>query len=321
MLIRPLVSVIIPFLDSARFPAEAVESVRAQSYARGELLLVDDGSSDGSTDIAQRYAAEASGRIRYLEHPRHENRGQSASRNLGLAHARGSLIAFLDSDDVWHPRKIQRQVALLDAHPDAALVYGRSEYWHSWNADAPMAERDRIPQHGIHIPVGTVMRPPALAVPNYPLGLAPAPPPSDVMIRREVLEYVGGFEESFRGPHSMYEDQAFLAKVYLRFGVYVADECWDRHRVRPDSLVAVATRQGHYHSARRFFLRWLEAHLLRQRIADPDVWQALEMASWPYAGWADRAALAPPPLAPAPPVSGGPRRPPTRAFTTRATAR
>jgi len=297
--------VIVPFLDSARFLAEAIASVRTQSYARWELLLIDAGSTDGSTEIARRHAAAAPERIRYLEHAGHENRGRSASRNLGLANARGSLVAFLDSDDVWHPRKLGRQVALLDAHPDAALVYGRSEYWHSWNPEAPEGERDRIPRHGIHVPIGTVIRPPALAIVNYPLGLAPAPPPSDVMVRRDVLEYVGGFDESFHGPHAMYEDQAFFSKLYLRFGVYVSDECWDRYRVRPDSCVAAATRQGHYHSARRFFLRWLEGYLLRQQIADPEVWQALEMASWPYGGWADRAALAPPVLDAAPTVPGG----------------
>src|SRR4051812_27035882 len=111
-----LVSVITIFLDGERFLAEAVDSLLAQTYADWELLLVDDGSSDGSTAIARAYAAGRPERIRYLEHEGHANLGMSASRNLGLQHARGEYVAFLDADDVYRPEKLERQVALLQAH-------------------------------------------------------------------------------------------------------------------------------------------------------------------------------------------------------------
>ena len=84
----PEVSVTIIFLDEERFLAEAVESVLAQSYTNWELLLVDDGSTDRSTEIARGYALANPDRIRYLEHPGHANRGMSASRNLGVRSAR-----------------------------------------------------------------------------------------------------------------------------------------------------------------------------------------------------------------------------------------
>src|SRR6266545_8317921 len=96
----PLVSTVMIFLDAEPFLEEAIDSVFVQTYRHWELLLVDDGSTDGSSDIAKRYAREHPGRVRYLEHPGHENRGTSASRNLGVRHSRGELVALLDADDV-----------------------------------------------------------------------------------------------------------------------------------------------------------------------------------------------------------------------------
>src|SRR5262249_40463181 len=102
---KPLVSVIMIFLNAEPFIEEAIDSVLQQTYADWELLLVDDGSSDASTQIARRFAAGLPGRVRYLEHDQHVNLGKSASRNLGISEARGEFIAFLDADDVWLPHK------------------------------------------------------------------------------------------------------------------------------------------------------------------------------------------------------------------------
>ena len=93
------VSAIVIFLNEERFLAEAIASVRAQTFRDWELILVDDGSSDGSAGIA-RAAAEEDPRIRVLAHPGGANRGMSASRNLGLSDARGEFVAFLDGDDL-----------------------------------------------------------------------------------------------------------------------------------------------------------------------------------------------------------------------------
>src|SRR5579862_1030782 len=101
----PLVSVIISFLNGARFIREAVESVFVQTYRNWELLLVDDGSTDQSTQIAREYASLHSENVRYLEHNGHSNRGLSASRNLGIRRSGGEFLAFLDCDDVWLPQK------------------------------------------------------------------------------------------------------------------------------------------------------------------------------------------------------------------------
>ena len=123
---RPLVSAIIIFLNGARFLEEAIQSVLGQEYAHWELLLVDDGSTDGSSVIALDYARRYPEKIRYLEHEGHQNRGMSASRNLGIRGARGAYVGFLDADDIWLPHKLAEQVALLESLPQRPLSYGRS---------------------------------------------------------------------------------------------------------------------------------------------------------------------------------------------------
>src|SRR5438874_6806278 len=110
---RPLVSVIIIFLNGGDYLEEAIASVLAQTYENWELWLVDDGSTDSGTALAKTYHGRYPGKVNYLEHVGHQNRGMSASRNLGIAHARGELLAFLDADDVWRPDKLAHQVALM----------------------------------------------------------------------------------------------------------------------------------------------------------------------------------------------------------------
>src|SRR6266566_8733383 len=124
------------FLNAERFIEEAIESVFGQTYDDWELLLVDDGSKDGSTEIARRYAEEHSKRVRYFEHAGHQNRGMSASRNLGIRRSRGEFIGFLDADDVWLPHKLEQQLAILKAYPEAAMVYGPIQWWYSWTGNS-----------------------------------------------------------------------------------------------------------------------------------------------------------------------------------------
>src|SRR5512135_1708649 len=126
--ISELVSVIIPFYNCERFLREAIESVLAQSYKLWELLLVDDGSTDGGTEIAREIAALQPDKIFYLEHAGHANCGVTRTRNLGVGQSRGEFLAFLDGDDVWLPRKLEVQVHHLRENPDAGLIFGPSEY-------------------------------------------------------------------------------------------------------------------------------------------------------------------------------------------------
>src|SRR4051812_5156182 len=112
----PLVSVVLIFLNEERFLEEAVQSVREQTLTDWELILVDDGSTDRSTAIARDLAAQDE-RIRYVEHPRHANRGMAASRNVGVGNGSAPYVAFIDGDDVWAPFKLYEQVEILERMP------------------------------------------------------------------------------------------------------------------------------------------------------------------------------------------------------------
>jgi glycosyltransferase involved in cell wall biosynthesis len=274
---NPLVSIVIPVWNAKSFLAEAIDSVLAQRFTSWELLLVDDGATDGSTEIARKYAERLPGKIRYLAHESHENRGASCSRNLGIRHACGAFIAFLDADDVWMPDKLQRQTALLAAHPQAALVYGLSQWWYSWSGESRDHERDFV--HELGVPPNTVISPPELLWRWVVNQDAAIPNPSSILVRREVVAKVGAFEERFRG---MYDDQAFLAKVALSVAVLATDECWDRYRQHPTSLVATAQRQGQAGSHRVVFLAWLAQYLELQGLRGTPLWRGVVQQAWMY---------------------------------------
>lgn len=114
-----VVSVIIPAYNRSAYIDQTVQSVLEQTYPQVELIVVDDGSTDGTYEQLQAYG----NRIRLLSHENRQNKGQSAALNLGLQAASGDYIAILDSDDYWAPDKLERQVACLQANPDIGLVY------------------------------------------------------------------------------------------------------------------------------------------------------------------------------------------------------
>jgi glycosyltransferase involved in cell wall biosynthesis len=273
----PTVSVVLIFFNDERFLEEAIRSVLDQSYTDWELLLVDDGSDDTSTEIGRRYASRQPDRIHYLEHPGHANRGPSAARNLGVRTARGAYVAFLDSDDVWLPEKLETQVGLLDAHPEAGLLVGASLYWWSWGGPAAQRE-DRV----VHVGAAgdQVHHPPDLLHRLYPLSpqKGSAPCPSSWLARRDMVHRIGGFEEQFR---TMYEDQAFLLKAYLHTPVYVSSRCLDRYRRHPDAVTMSTSRAG-YLAARREVLEWFDRYLEEQAGVDPGVRRLVHRAMWPY---------------------------------------
>jgi glycosyltransferase involved in cell wall biosynthesis len=236
------------FLNEERFIKEAVQSLRDQTLADWELILVDDGSTDGSTPIARELAAEDD-KIRYVDHPGHQNRGMSASRNLGVAHANAPYVAFLDADDVWEPEKLAEQVDVLERVPEVATVIGAVRYWYSW--DPAATEEDFI-----LLPGGVADRgidPPEAALKLFPLGKQRGAA-VDLLVRRGVFEAVGGFEDQFRG---LYEDQAFNVKVFLRHRIYVSSRAWLRYRQHNASFIHRSTRTE-FLRVRGDFLDWFE---------------------------------------------------------------
>ncbi len=115
----PLVSVVIPAYNSARFLGEAIESVLQQTYPRIEIILVDDGSTDETAEIARSYP------VQYIYQP---NRGISAARNAGIARAQGKYVLFLDHDDRLLPEGVKTGVKLLEDHPECAVAVGEHRY-------------------------------------------------------------------------------------------------------------------------------------------------------------------------------------------------
>ena len=270
---QPLVSVVVPFLDAQRFLDESVRSVLAQTWQNWELLLVDDGSSDGSAELAAGHAA-TDPRIRCLHHADHANRGISASRNLGLGEARGTYLALLDADDVLLPEKLETQVGILEAHPRAAMVYGKSLYWYRWGETVAETPEDRVQPHWIE--GDRVVEPPRL-VGEFITGRAAVPSPCSVMARTSAVRDIGGFEEDFPG---MYEDQVFFTKMCMTHPVYVSDTCLDWYRQHPESISRAHERAGTLIRARRRFLDWLATELERRGVEDADVWEAVRRETW-----------------------------------------
>ncbi len=119
---NPLVSIVIPTYNSAHYLSAALDSCLAQTYPHCEIIVIDDGSTDGTREmISSRYGD----RVRYIYQ---DNAGAAVARNRGLEAARGELVQFCDADDILLPDKISRCVAVFQQRPDVALVYTRYQY-------------------------------------------------------------------------------------------------------------------------------------------------------------------------------------------------
>jgi glycosyltransferase involved in cell wall biosynthesis len=269
----PRISVVMIFFNSERYITEAIDSVLAQTFSDFELLLVDDGSTDTSSAIARDYADRYPISVHYLEHEGHANRGMSAARNLGLRNAVGEFVALIDSDDVWSPNKLAEQLRIMELHPELGMVCGTVRYWESWAGG-----EDRIVPSG-HIQDRSIP-PPEAMLRVYPLGTATSPCPSDLLMRRDLIMSLGGFEEQFTGPRQMFEDQAFLAKLYLIAPVYFSRDIWLNYRLHADSCVATVSRSGQEEEVRRFFFLWLANYLGQQPQVDIRVRTALRRTLW-----------------------------------------
>jgi glycosyltransferase involved in cell wall biosynthesis len=209
---EPLVSTIIPTFNRAQLVRHAVRSALAQSYARHEVLVIDNGSSDDTRAVLER---EFSGRIRYILKP---HGGVSSGRNRGLAEARGDLICFLDSDDEWHVDKVALQVSYLEAHPDLGMVM--TDYmWVTPKGQVIRIQHRRaaLPRDG-HI-LDDVLRDPTIV-------------PSTAMIRRSVYDAIGGFDESL----DTAEDIDFYLRIASRFGIGLLEQPLTRYMTGHDSL-------------------------------------------------------------------------------------
>lgn len=268
-----LVSVIVPFLNGSQWLIEALESVLNQTYTNWELIVIDDGSEEVHSLVARNFCRQHRDKIIYTEHPGHANKGVSISRNEAAKLARGKYLAFLDADDVWMPAKLASQLALFRSHPAAGAVFGAFVLWYSWR-DKNAA--DHIQPIGA--PPGICYAPGTLTKLLYPFFEAASPAPSGIMIKKETFNRINGFEPLFSGIYELYEDQAFLSKLYLHETIFVSKTADIMYRKRENSMSSAANNIKRYHTVRAFYFDWLERYLCLHNIEDEDVIRMIEKA-------------------------------------------
>jgi glycosyltransferase involved in cell wall biosynthesis len=218
---HPGVSTIIPCLNGERYLAEAITSVLAQAYQPLEVVVVDDGSTDRSAEIARGLGEM----VRVIEQP---HGGASVARNRGVANASGELLAFLDADDLWTEGRLHRQVTALVRDPDLDMVLGHTEQFVS--PDVPPAARDRF---------------------RFDYAPTPARVSGALVVRRAAFDRVGGFSPrwqtgEFIDWYLRAEEKGlrclFLPETVLRRRLHLANHGLVKREARSDyaSLIKAA---------------------------------------------------------------------------------
>jgi glycosyltransferase involved in cell wall biosynthesis len=212
----PVVSIITPAFNAERYIEHTLESALRQTFPEFELLVADDGSTDGTAEIARRYA-ERDARFRVLRQP---NRGIAAARNLAMRHARGRYLALLDSDDLWFPTYLAEQVAILEGRPDIGVLSANALNFGGVKDGEPLLT---VYSYGIQ-PVSLLR---LIQVEDGMSILS--------VFRREVFDTIGLFDESLRRS----EDYDFwLRAAFAGFNIAINPRPLGLYRRRPDSLSA-----------------------------------------------------------------------------------
>lgn len=224
----------------------AIETVLAQTRAVDEIIVIDDGSTDGTEQLLR---ARYGDRVRYVWQA---NAGVSAARNHGMRLARGRYFALLDSDDEWLPEKTERQLAWLEAHPEAGMVLCDVE-----RVDSEGRLIDVFRRRDVIREDGQVLR---WVIHN------PALAPASAILRREVFEDIGGFDESLRTA----EDIDFHLRIAQRWPIGVVEQSLVRAMRGHDGLSAEASTYDDY-------VRVVEraVHAARGQVADAELDRAL----------------------------------------------
>ncbi|MBK5276977.1 MAG: glycosyltransferase family 2 protein [Desulfuromonadales bacterium] len=178
----PLVSVIITCFNIRDYISDAIRSVQAQSYDNLEILVVDDGSTDGTHDVLA--SCLLLDNIRYLKK---ENGGPSSARNLGITEAKGDFVAFLDGDDIWEPDKLKLQVDALLNNPSAGMIF--SDFTTFYNSGSFVTSKNKSMFNGLE-PVKY----------EYLFSRNNFIYPTTVIVKKKCFEVCGVFDEALRGP-------------------------------------------------------------------------------------------------------------------------
>lgn len=199
----PLVSIIIPAYNYARFLPQTLQNILEQKYSDWECIIVDDGSADDTAQVAAQFTA-GDARFRYVHQ---HNQGLSAARNTGIAHSKGTYIQFLDADDLLHDNKISLQAAFLEAHPAVEIVYGDFLYFHTDRPAQKLKGRDKeehAEKHLLSSGCGMEMAK-RFCVNNFI-------PVSAPLVRRSIIDKTGLFDTAYRS----YEDWQYWFRCCLQ---------------------------------------------------------------------------------------------------------
>jgi glycosyltransferase involved in cell wall biosynthesis len=212
---NPDVSVIIPTYNRRAMVREAIDSVLAQTAAGFELIVVDDGSSDGTGEDLARVGAERADTVRI---ERTANRGPAAARNRGVAMARALLVAFLDSDDTWLPKKLARHLEFMRENPGCAISQ-TDETWirNGRRVNPGLRHRKRAGDFFVESLRTCLIS------------------PSAVLMRKELFDSIGGFDEDVRAA----EDYDLWLRIQVEHEIGLLDEpLVTRRGGHPDQLSA-----------------------------------------------------------------------------------
>lgn len=265
---KGLVSVVIPTYNRAYVLRSAIDSVLAQTYRPVEILIADDGSTDGTRQIVEQYGPP----VRYLHQP---NAGVSAARNLALRHARGEFVALLDSDDWWREWKLEVQVALLRARPEVGMVWTdmsavndggqilHEHYLRKMYSAYQHVRIDAVCQSSGLVSHLVCPAPPSIGERAYYVGdfgphmlLGSLVHTSTVLVRRERLATVGGFDESLEIAG---EDYDFHLRTCLAGPVAFIDAASTGYRVGAHDQLTVNSNEIYIaRNTLATLLRWLD---------------------------------------------------------------
>ncbi len=249
------ISVIIHFLNAAKYLSQAIDSVLRQTFMDWELILVDGGSTDASVVIARRYQAERPDQIRILEHRGATTLGIFSSRLWGAESANAPILALLDSDDEWHPQFLERHYAIYQYvfAQRPGMVYCPVTYWWEDAASAVQSYVQPVPPPGLH-------EPPDLLIPFLEENYQRSAANSAVMIARELVlqarSLIGTANEG------MAEDQYLWSCLLTQMPVFVSPEPLARYRQWAGSTCATTLKRDQAITLRRTHLRWLREHLI-----------------------------------------------------------
>ena len=263
----PLISVVIAARNAAATLDQTLWSVRRQSYPRWELIVVDDGSIDGTGEVVRRHQREDP-RIRQIAGAA---QGVSAARNLGAAHAEGSLLAFLDADDLWLPGKLQAHMRFLRTHAKVGLAFDRVRFVDANARPTPVQSTRRVN----HLTTVHLLRE------------NPACTASTLVVRKRVFDVLGGFDPDLRHAEDLelmlrisasppWRVQG-LGEVHTHYRTNAQGASADLQRMQ-DGWDAVLAKVLHYApqlsghdvaAARAVHLRYLARRALRLRLPAP----------------------------------------------------